>query len=209
MNQTPLLPASALWPAVKNDALAERRLAEAAKYERAYQRPRYHMGAQRMQQSAAILESLPCRGGYLDVSCGCGEMLDHARRLGFHPVAGTEIVPALLNQRVLPAWAHELPFADRQFDVVTCFDVLEHLLPGDDQLACREMARVAAWHVILTVNNLSSKQPNGDELHINRRPYEEWHALFQDWFAGAKIQRFPPQYVSQAWRIDLSKAAQA
>ena len=142
---------------------------------------------------------------YLDVSCGRGEMLDAASWLGFQPVQGTEIVPALIDgKRVVYAEVHALPFADQSFDVVTMFDVIEHLIPGDDEQACRELARVARRHVILTANNRPSFNAGDEELHINRRPYTEWDTLFQTWFRGRVTWlNSDRNFSSQTWRVDL------
>jgi SAM-dependent methyltransferase len=166
---------------------AERRN-ERRKYERVYsERPNYRMKAERMVDAVADLAALPARGGYLDVSCGRGEMLTHARQLGFEPVHGTEIVPKLIDGiTVVRAEVQALPFSDGAFDVVTMFDVIEHLIPGDDELACRELHRVARKHVVLTANNKPSRK-TGVELHINRRPYDEWDRLFRRWFSGAEV----------------------
>jgi ubiquinone/menaquinone biosynthesis C-methylase UbiE len=179
---------------------------ERRKYEKVYaERPNYRMKAERMADTLADIAALPARGGYLDVSCGRGEMLDHAVRLGFNPVQGTEAVEDLCDgMTVLKAWAHALPFPDGAFDCVTMFDVIEHLIPGDDELACREMARVARKHVLLTANNKPSNR-TGVELHINRRPYEEWDSLFREWFAPGRVTwlKGARQRVSEAWRIDV------
>jgi ubiquinone/menaquinone biosynthesis C-methylase UbiE len=151
------------------------------------------------------LRALPIRGALLDVGCGRGEMLRNAERLGFAPVRGVEIVPELIDgTRVVRGEVHQLPFDDRQFNVVTMWDVIEHLVPGDDAAACREMARVARRHVLLTANNKSSLQPDGTELHVNRRPYEEWDALFRGWFPGKVTwMKGHRDYVSECWRVDL------
>lgn len=185
--------------------IQDARLAEHKKYEAAYQIERYAMSSPRMQDAIADLEALPCRGYYLDVSCGRGEMLAHAEAMGFEEVHGTEIVPALIDgSRVMRSEVHALPFADKSFDVVTMFDVIEHLIPGDDELACRELARVARRHIVLTANNRPSHNAIGAELHINRRPYDEWDALFRQWFEGTVTWiKGDRKYVSEAWRIDL------
>src|SRR5690606_6132026 len=114
--------------------------AEHAKYQRAYAlNPNYRMKRERMADAIKDLESLPCRGWYLDVSCGRGDMLLAAAMMGFSRVIGTEIVPELLDgDRLSRAEVHDLPFGDDAFDVVTMFDVIEHLIPGDDEAACRE-----------------------------------------------------------------------
>lgn len=182
------------------------RLAEHEKYHRAYAlNPNYRMKAARMADAVNDLAALPSRGSYLDVSCGRREMIRAAKKLGFGPRRGTEIVPELIDdKRVVFAEVHELPFVDKSFDVVTMFDVIEHLIPGDDRLACLEMARVARKHIIVTANNKPSFNRAKDDLHINKRPYEEWDRLFREWFPGTvtwiKGER---QYASEGWRIDL------
>lgn len=187
--------------------LEEARLREHKKYERAYaMNAKYRMKKERMQDAVDDLSALPCRGSYLDVSCGRGDMLDQAARLGFSPVQGTEIVPGLIDgSRVVRAEVHNLPFEAGSFDVVTMFDVIEHLLRGDDKNACRELRRVAHRHVILTANNRPSFNKAGDDLHINKRPYEKWDSLFRKWFDGCRVTwiKGNRHYVSEAWRIDL------
>lgn len=186
--------------------LDELRAAEHAKYVHAYVNPRYRMKGARRLDAVRDLAALPCRGSYLDVSCGQGDMLDEAAGLGFEAVRGTEIVPALIDdKRVVYAEVHALPCPNKSVDVVTLFDVIEHLLPGDDERACRELARVARCHILLTANNKPSFNLRGDDLHINKRPYAEWDRLFREWFAGHRVTwiKGKRKYVSEAWRIDL------
>lgn len=166
----------------------------------------YRMGDRRMADAIRHLTALPTRGAYLDVGCGRGEMLGRAAALGFAPVKGTEIVPALLDgERIVRGEVHALPFADKSFDVVTMLDVIEHLIPCDDELACRELARVARAYVLITANNHASFNSAGDDLHIIRRPYDEWDRLITAWFAPARVTWLegPRRHVSQAWRVDL------
>lgn len=181
------------------------RRAEHVKYHRAYAlSAKYKMKRERMADAVNDLAALPCRGSLLDVACGRGEMMAEAERLGFKPVRGTEIVPELIGPGVVYGEAHSLPFVSDCFDVVTMFDTIEHLVPGDDEAACRQLARVARKHILLTANNKRSRNKAGDELHINRRPYAEWDALFREWFPGRvtwiKGER---HYISEAWRVDL------
>lgn len=186
--------------------IEEIRRREHEKYARAYKTPNYRMGARRKLDAINDLRALPTRGSYLDVSCGQGEMLREAERLGFYPVSGTEIVPALIDgDHVVYAEVHALPFPDNSYDVVTMFDVIEHLIPGDDELACRELARVARRHILITANNRPSFSAAGDDLHINKRPYQEWDQLFARWFAPGVVTwiKGHRSYVSECWRVDL------
>jgi SAM-dependent methyltransferase len=84
----------------------------------------------------------------LDVGCGTGAWLRAAADLGAVP-AGVDISRVALDtcRRALPEAelhcgpAEILPFADGQFDFVSCLGSLEHFL--DPKAALREMVRVA------------------------------------------------------------------
>lgn len=156
-----------------------------------------------MKDAVKDLTAIPSRGSYLDVGCGRGEMLAHAMQLGFSQVQGVEVVPELCGGDVCRGEAYDLPFGDRAFDVVSMFDVIEHLLPGDDELACKEMERVCKRHILLTANNRPSHLPDGTDLHINKRPYDEWDGLFREWFSGTVTRLDQREYVSAGWRVDF------
>jgi SAM-dependent methyltransferase len=190
--------------------LTEAQHAEIKKYASAYRHPHYRMSDPRRHACVQTLAEVPWRESYLDVACGRGEMLAAARECGFARVQGTEVVPALLGGDVVAAFAWALPFSDQTFDVVSMFDVIEHLLPGDDARACAELARVARRTILLTANNLSSR--DGEvELHINRRPYDEWDELFRLWFPTCRVTwlRHRRAKLSEMWRIDLDSRRQA
>ncbi|MBM4298867.1 MAG: class I SAM-dependent methyltransferase, partial [Deltaproteobacteria bacterium] len=84
----------------------------------------------------------------LDVACGRGDWLMAAAACGA-VTAGLDLSPIALDacRQALPSAdlkqgsAEELPFADGQFDVVSCLGALEHFL--DPLRALREMKRVA------------------------------------------------------------------
>ncbi len=182
------------------------RLHEQEKYTRAYEAPNYKMGLKRKADAVRDLSRIPQRGAYLDVSCGKGEMLTEAEKMGFRPVQGTEIVPALIDgTRVVRAEVHALPFTDKSFDVASLLDVIEHLIPGDDRMACAELQRVARKYILITANNRDSFNHLKQQLHINKRPYQVWDSMFRQWFTGTVtwIKDARRQHVSEAWRIEL------
>lgn len=85
----------------------------------------------------------------LDVGCGTGLTVARlAARPEIAQVVGLDPSPvalALARSRgvaLVRGEARDLPFPSGSFDVVTSFDVWQHLGPGGDRLASREVARV-------------------------------------------------------------------
>ena len=102
--------------------------------------------------SGWLSEAVEGRGGLvaLDVGCGAGlslvRLMEH-REIG--RVVGLEPDPGALRLarrhrgfELVQGSALDLPFESGSIDVVTCFDVLQHLPAGDDRRAAFEMARV-------------------------------------------------------------------
>jgi SAM-dependent methyltransferase len=86
----------------------------------------------------------------LDVGCGAGlsarRLLERAE---VDEVVGLDPSPEALGHAVrfrgiefLVGSALELPFEDASFDLVTCFDVFQHLSRGGDRVASSEITRV-------------------------------------------------------------------
>ena len=169
------------------ETVRKMREAECAKYVEAYKKPSYGLNARR-QQVYTLVTMGPNKGSYLDVGCGRGETIVMAREAGYDPVAGTEIVPALLGGSVVKAWAHSLPWGNDGVDFVTCFDVMEHLLPSDEINALNEIKRVAKDRVAFTISNESDVR-DGVELHVNRLPYNVWDALIRKTFETWAVAR--------------------
>ena len=120
--------------------------------------------------AAAAPESL------LDVGCGEG-VLTHrwAQRLGDRRVVGIDLddpkLRAEWEQRSAPNLeyravnAKALPFADREFDVATAIEVLEHLPDAEHTLS--EMARCTRGHLIVSV----PREPLWRALNMARGAY--------------------------------------
>lgn len=191
----------------------KQRADERKKYELCYNHPtlNYGMGGTRMADAIIDLKwalGLDCES-YLDIGCGRAEMLEHAEALGFDVARGTEIVNILCDHvRVWHCAIHNLhimPAAASPdgFDLVTSFDVIEHLLPGDDELLLVEMGRIARHCMAVTANNRPSVDPNTqNDLHINKRPYDEWDRIIRDlWEPDWTVERMTDKsYVSETWR---------
>jgi SAM-dependent methyltransferase len=91
----------------------------------------------------------------LDVGCGNGLFLRHLARqpaLANCRLSGVDRSQAALDQVVgetYRASVDDLPFADQEFDAVTCMEVLEHLPGAVFQQALRELARVARRYILV------------------------------------------------------------
>lgn len=100
---------------------------------------------------------------FLDAGCGPGNLLDVLASKG-KKVVGCDPAPAALTSfcertrglidpdAFICSTISNLPFEDRQFDLVWCSDVMEHLLYFDIELAARQLSRVSAKYLALTIN---------------------------------------------------------
>jgi len=135
------------------------------------------------------------RGGQLlDIGCGKGFFLEHAERA--YETYGVDVSEYGIKQarnrlhktKLYIGDARQLDFEPRYFDIITCFDVLEHL---DDPEACiKECNRVLTQNglIVACVPNIESlgrrwkkQQWFGyrDTTHVSLLSNEEWEQLLQ------------------------------
>lgn len=97
---------------------------------------------------------------FLDAGCGEGFVAAMLRRrLPGLEISGFDLDPAAVRVatrrdprgRFLAASIFSLPFADDTFDVIGCFEVLEHLPGNGPDRALAELSRVARRAVVLSV----------------------------------------------------------
>lgn len=112
----------------------------------------------------------------LDVGCGEG-VLTQSWALAFRTVrvVGVDLEDARLqaewrsrrspNLRFMAARAQELPFGDREFDLVAAIESLEHVPEPGRALA--EMARVSSRHLLVSV----PREPLWRSLNLARGAY--------------------------------------
>ena len=112
----------------------------------------------------------------LDVGCGTGAMLTYLARYG--KVVGIDADAAAISfcrqrglQNVQQYDGMRFPFEDGRFDLVTMFDVLEHI--EDDNLALREILRVLkpTGTLMLTVPAYPILWGAQDEISHHKRRY--------------------------------------
>jgi ubiquinone/menaquinone biosynthesis C-methylase UbiE len=137
----------------------------------------------------------------LDIACGTGEWLLAVVEAGAKP-AGIDISQRAIDvcQHNIPQGdfhvgsAESLPFADNQFDVVSCLGSLEHFL--NPETALREMIRVAQRDakILLLVPNADFltyrlglfSGTNQADVHEEIRNLEEWQKLFES--SGMRVK---------------------
>jgi len=170
-------------------------------YKEAYSNTDYRTGERRFNHSIKYIEKWDA-GKLLDIGCGRGEILDFAATKGFE-VKGTEIVDDLIdNSRVVKGYSTELPFPDKEFDYVTCLDVIEHLLPENTYKTLFEIDRVASKSILLSIANYPSKFGSNIDLHINKKPYKEWDNIIRSVWKDAKIEWLPiGENITESWLI--------
>lgn len=108
----------------------------------------------------------------LDVGCGRGKFVEWANRNGIMAVGMDFASGYGLMADVL-----DMPFPDNSFDMITAFDVLEHLRPETLETGLGEMARVSKKWWVLSIGYGPSKikTPDGPmQLHPIRTKQREW-----------------------------------
>lgn len=174
---------------------------ELSKYALAYQEDDYGMTKERYDGIDKLIAALPVRGSYLDVSTGRGETMLLAKEHGFAVVKGTETVEALCNDQVVRAVLPSIPFPDKEFQVVSLIEVIEHLVPEDVEPALKELERLASHHILISAA-VRDCYVGGVNLHPSARPLEAWEALFTRLW-GSRVYRVGNLGSSPAWRVDL------
>jgi len=95
----------------------------------------------------------------LDVGCGSGFFVNSLICMlpkRFTRVVGLDLSPeALKHVRIekIRGTITELPFDDESFDLVTCFEVLEHLRQPDFEKGISELQRVSKKYILVSVPN--------------------------------------------------------
>lgn len=171
---------------------------------------RQHMRALRKQVSEGSNRSL------LDIGCSSGLFLAEARDAGF-TVEGLELSPQTsafarehFGLKVTDGLLDDAGFADESFDVVTLFDVIEHVPDPLDELArVRRILRPGGL-LMLSTPNIDGLFPRASHALAKRLDYwphpEPPHHLFQfsvrTMRAMLEKAGFEPGAVQQT-RIDL------
>lgn len=129
-----------------------------------------------------------------DIGCGLGSFLEECDKVGWSSY-GIDIsvyaIEEAKNKRIIKArWAvgniqDGIPF-EEEFDIITCFDVLEHLEKPEAALSNMFHKLNVGGVLLLTTPNRRSriwKRISGwqeDETHISLKPKEEWEKCLRN-----------------------------
>lgn len=136
----------------------------------------------------------------LDIGCGEGHYIRDAFEEHIDAYGIDISIDALNN--ALPEVKHrisfgsisEIPFDDKEFDVITAFDIIEHIHPKDTIKAIAEIRRVLKCHgtAIMTTPNPSYFNDWAFDLtHINVRPPKFWRLVLEESNFDVKMSYVP------------------
>ncbi len=138
-----------------------------------------------------VLENLTrlkgVKGPALDIGCGAGFALQKLMQPPLNLDAfGIDISPAAIElasrrvdpERVQVASSTQLPFDDNRFDLITCFDVFEHLDEVDLPQMINEIRRVTRPGGLMMLSAAlraaSATDQFGDNVHRTVKPVQWW-----------------------------------
>lgn len=149
-------------------------MTELEKYKGIYAHPAYafYGHSNHGAKAAGVVEQKIRMHGapLLDVGCGWNEFAKAIRGTG---VDATGVDFACPGADVV-AHAHELPFGDKYFGVLTSFDMLEHLTPEQVEPTLKEFSRVSKSFVLSISHKPSRVKWCGENLHPTVFPQEWW-----------------------------------
>jgi hypothetical protein len=172
---------------------------EVDKYRGIYSDPAFrHYGHSNHGAAAMPILEREAATSILDIGCGWNEFAQAWQARGVRAIGvdfacpGADLVADLVGG---------LPYAEREWDLVTAFDTLEHLRPDQVDAALREMARISTRFVVSICYRDSSNRWQGETLHPTVRNEAWWIAALKR--AGAVEVRKDGPYLLGRWSSPL------
>lgn len=147
-------------------------------YGESYQRDALDPKALTAWQAIASVFSVEVAGNrWLDIGCGPGGLLAALNHKGFSVVGieGSRAALGLVPGVPIALWDLRTPLYLDHFDVVSCFDVAEHV--GNADAVAQTCAQNCSGILLF-----GAAPPGQDGLgHIDCRPHADWTARFAAW----------------------------
>ena len=137
-------------------------------------------------------KSIPRDSKLLDIGCNTGSTIFNLHQYGFTNVYGVDVEKNSINygrkiytpisDRLVGYDGVKLPFEDNSFDVVTMFDVIEHIT-NIDQFIREEVRRVLreCGTLMFQTPNKYTNIPWEIFLHKSVNKYKEYHVSLQSY----------------------------
>lgn len=141
----------------------------------------------------------------LDAGCGLGYGTATLSAAGAAHVTGVDVAQDAVDRAraaaqdgavdFVVADIHALPFEGASFDMVTCFEVIEHVERQDEAVA--ELRRVLRPGGVLAISSPNRREyPPGNEHHVHEFVPEELREALAQQFAHVTLYRQLPWLVS-------------
>lgn len=130
----------------------------------------------------------------LDIGCGRGQFIELMIKQN-KKAFGCDISQVLINKLHLPGailrWGSmsEIPFQN-SFDLVTAFDVLEHIPEAEIEMSLVELNRVTKKDAIVSLAWHTDKKWNMD-LHVTIKNENWWNTKLKKFFNVHRIKEKP------------------
>lgn len=132
----------------------------------------------------------------LDIGSGTGALVNIMRKIGVE-AQGVDLLPRHGQPHLIQYDLSEPLYLSSQFDMVTCIETAEHILPSAAETLCDSIARhVAGGGLLIFTAAMPGQVGDG---HENCQPAEYWRIRFTN--RGLVYQRDMTWRLALAWTI--------
>ena len=159
-----------------------------------------------------ITGMFPCAKKIYDAGAGNCLFTRALIKKGFQ-VYGTEFATTPVKQFckdlvdagvIFQAGLTSIPFENDHFDLVTSFEVLEHVPEADIDKAVAELVRVSTGHILMTISlrRAAADPPFPEEpfLHVTVKTRSWWDEKFEK--NGCRVNKFLLNVLQKTWTAD-------
>ncbi|SVD00905.1 uncharacterized protein METZ01_LOCUS353759, partial [marine metagenome] len=117
-----------------------------------------------------------------DVGCGNGLFVNNIAKMNFEKIYGVDLVTVSMGSTIdnpkvtyIDAPASNIPIEYKSVELLTAFDVLEHIHPSNVENSLREFSRISSKYFMFSISHrLSGEEHNGENLHLTVYPFDWW-----------------------------------